>query len=135
MSNPDQLKAVQELSAQRLVDNFDRERGFAVRAAGSHTDLWPGDPWTEAYTAIGATRMAELSFDAILRSIRPDGSVPHLMQGSHMRGGHETNWIDRTVYRATGVGATRAASGAWVTKLHAQPNWAVSAAALYDHKL
>ena len=135
MSTPDQLKSVQELSAQHLVDNFDRERGFALRAPGSHTDLWPGDPWTEAYTAIGATRMAELSFNAVLRSIRPDGSVPHLMQGSHMRGGSETNWIDRTVYRATGVGATRSDSGAWVTKLHAQPNWAVSAAALYDHKL
>lgn len=135
MSNPEALAQVQALSAQHLVDNFDTTRGFALRAPGSHADLWPGDPWVEAYLAIGRTDLANLSFKAIQRSIRPDGSAPHLMQGSRPLFRLETKGIDRMVFRATGVGSTRSASGERVTKLHAQPGWALSTAALYDYKL
>lgn len=135
MSSQELLCKVQALSAQHLVDNFDAARGFALRNPTSHRDLWPGDPWVEAYTAIGRTDLADLSLAAIMRSIRPDRSIPHLVQGSKVYAGLETNGIDRMVYRLTGVGATRSASGERVTKLHAQPGWALGALALYEHKL
>lgn len=126
------MDTAQGAAASLLREEFDHERGFPVRAA-SHTDLWPGDRWTEAYVAIDEPRLAEKAFNAVLRSTRPDGSIPHLMQGSHKRFGIETNWIDRQVYRFQGNGALRLANGEHVTRLYAPPTWAMGALALYNY--
>ncbi|MCA9327915.1 hypothetical protein KDA14_05285, partial [Candidatus Saccharibacteria bacterium] len=114
-----------------LVAGFDVERGIPMRAA-SHTDLWPGDRWAEAYIAAGEPNLAAAVMNTIARSVRPDGSVPHLMQGSHIRGGIETRWIDRQVYRMQGNGAIHLPNGEWVTEGFAPPTQAISALALHE---
>ena len=54
------------------------------------------------------------------------------MQGSHVRGGVETRWIDRQFYRVSGVGATKLPNGEWVTKIYAPPTLALSALAIAE---
>jgi hypothetical protein len=110
---------------------YDMERNIPMRAS-SHTDLWPGDRWVEAYLAIDEPQLAERVMATTLRSIRPDGSLPHLMQGSHRRSGIETRWIDRQVYRLQGNGAMELPNGEWVTKSYGAPTLALGAVALAD---
>lgn len=135
MNFNEDMEQAKDTAERLLVEHFDVKRGFPERAT-SHTDLWPGDRWAEAYIAIDRPDLAADTVAATLRSIRPDGSVPHLMQGSHPRWGlSETRWIDRQAYRLQGNGAIKLANGEWVTKTHAQPSWAIGATALIDYLL
>ncbi len=117
-----------------VADLLDSERNIPMRAT-SHTDLWPGDRWAEAYLAIDEPQIAESVMRTAVRSIRPDGSVPHLMQGSHIRGGIETRWIDRQIYRLQGNGALKLPNGEWVTKGYGMPTLALGALALAERGL
>jgi hypothetical protein len=119
-----------EMLTQQL---YDADRDIPMRST-NHTDLWPGDRWVEAYLAIGEPGYAERVMATTLRSIRPDGSLPHLMQGSHRRGGIETRWIDRQVYRMQGNGAVELPNGEWVTKSYGVPTLALGAVALASNE-
>lgn len=130
------LEESQSVAREMLVEQFDTERGIPMRAS-SHTDLWPGDRWPEAYLAAGERELAQITAHTIARSVRPDGSFPHLMQGSHVRsfgllGNRESRWIDRQVYRLEGNGAMQLPNGEWVTRIYAPPTQALSALALHD---
>lgn len=124
------LAVAQSHAHEMLVEQYDAERNIPLRAT-SHTDLWPGDRWTEAYLAASEPETALAVAESLAHSIRPDGSVPHLMQGSHKRAGVETRFIDRQVYRLQGNGAERLPNGEWVTRRFAPPTWALSALALH----
>lgn len=126
-----ELATAQEIATEMLVNEYDHERGIPLTAS-SHTDLWPGDTnlWVDAYLTIDRPDLAQQTFETSLKSIRPDGSVPHLMQGSHIRGGRETRWIDRQYYRLSGAGAMRLPNGEWVSKIYAPPTLAMSALAI-----
>lgn len=128
-----ELNKAQEIAEEMLIGEYDQDRGIPISAV-SHTDLWPGDTnlWVDAYLAIDRPDLAEQTFQTTLKSIRPDGSVPHLMQGSHIRGGIETRWIDRQYYRLSGSGAMRLPNGEWVSKIYAPPTLALSALAIAE---
>lgn len=134
MSMQEALVVAQQTSHDMLVDQYDQKHGIPMRA-DSHTDLWPGDRWAEAYIAAGEPEIASAVMHTVARSIREDGAFPHLMQGSHMRGGIETRWIDRQVYRMQGNGAERTPAGEWVTKSFAPPTQALSALAIVKNGL
>jgi hypothetical protein len=125
----DALGQAQETASNMLAEQFDTRHGIPIRADG-YGDLWPGDQWAAAYIAADKPDMAEAAVAALARSQRPDGSFPHLLQGSHIRGGIETRWIDRQVYRLEGNGALHLPNGEWVTKSYAPPTQALSALAI-----
>lgn len=128
-----ELETAQELAKDMLVSEYDHDRGIPM-SASSHTDLWPGDTnlWVDAYLTIDRPDLATQTFGTALKSIRPDGSVPHLMQGSHVRFGTETRWIDRQYYRVKGTGAMELPNGEWVSKIYAPPTLALSALAIAE---
>jgi hypothetical protein len=130
------LETAQDAAHTMLVEQFDLDHGIPL-SASSHTDLWPGDRWPEAYLAAGEPEFATMAMNSIARSVRPDGSFPHLMQGSHVRnlgplGNSESRWIDRQVYRIQGNGAVHLSNGEWVTKIFAPPTQALGVLALVD---
>lgn len=128
------LGRAQEIASEMLVNEYDHERGIPLTAS-SHTDLWPGDTnfWVDAYLAIDRPDLAQQTFQTTLKSIRPDGSVPHLMQGSHIRfGGKETRSLDRLYYRISGTGAMKLPNGEWVSEIYAPPTLALSALAIAE---
>jgi hypothetical protein len=129
MDMPETLAKAQDAAHEMLVDQFDAQRGIPVRT-GSHSDLWPGDRWPEAYLATGEPSIALAAINSIASSVRRDGSFPHLLSGSHKRGGVETHWIDRMVYIGQGNGLTLSVHREWVTRAFAPPTQALSALAI-----
>lgn len=129
MNIHESLATAQDSARELLVEQFDVKHDIPMRAP-SHTDLWPGDRWPEAYIAAGEPELATHAMESIAFSRRPDYTFPHLMQGSHMRAGIETRWIDRQVYRMQGNGAMRLPNGEWVTRTLASPTQALSALAV-----
>lgn len=128
----DEALEIAQNDARELMTRglYDMDRDIPMRSK-MHTDLWPGDRWVEAYLAIDEPQLAERVMATTLSSIRPDGSLPHLMQGSHRnRIGIETRWIDRQVYRLQGNGAMELPNGEWVTKSYGMPTLPLGALAL-----
>jgi hypothetical protein len=131
MSISKNLEATHMHAEQMLVGAYNPDTGYPITAE-SHTDLWPGDAsrWVNGYLAIGKGDMAGGVLDAVGRSIRENGSIPHYMLGSHKRlGGIETNFIDRLVQKVSGNGLERTETGEWVTKAYAPATFGLAAAA------
>jgi len=121
-----------------LVMAYDYSSEFPITAE-SHTDFWPGEAarWVQGYIASEATTQMGLTLaqgvmNAVGKSVRDNGAIPHYMLGSHRRfGGRiETNIIDRTVQRFSGNGMKRSAAGNWVTTINAAPTAGIAALAL-----
>lgn len=131
MNVQEALVESQDIAHEMLVEQFDTQRGIPMRAP-SHTDLWVGDRWPEAYLAADEPELAQQAMGAIARSLPEDSTFPHLMQGSHKRAGIETRLIDRTVYRIQGNGARHLPkpNREWVTRSVAPATQGLSALAL-----
>lgn len=143
MNVTEKLELMYANADRMLFEAYDPKREFPITAA-SHTDFWPGDAsrWVDGYLAIDkpeeaqehAQGMAKGVMNAVQRSIRRDGIIPHYMLGSHMRlGGRvETNIVDRYVQLASGNGLERSDAGEWVTTANAAPTAAIAALSLVN---
>lgn len=137
MKTSEALGIAQEAAHDMLMREYDTVRNIPLRNP-EYADLWGGDRWAEAYIAAGEPQRASTVLNTLQRSIRPDGSVPHMLQGRRMWGPFDVRpYVDGTFFRIDamlhkpGIGLQKLQNGEHVTKLYAPPTWALGALAVH----